>query len=307
MGNYLTDEKEFSYDITLTRFKDDGTGLLNSTYYGGESHDGKNFTNLETGFPLEDKSEIVLDDLGNVYIISTTQSAYFLYPSWGLDYSLDGPSDALVAKFHPDLNLSWATYVGGSGEETGMSIRATEEGSVYLTGSTNSTDLPANYNMSNTYYGGVSDAYVMYIRPNIPSPFTGHYVGGSTVNHGYFVDLDKYNMPYFYGLTYDNTGISQGKYGVQGGNHYIVKYEIELTQEIWRTQVGTADHNNVYQLRPTAFAVSGCDDIYYAGWDANMLHPSTNQSYIQQQQMLSKPQRLNKMSILQYSEMMELT
>ena len=67
----------------------------------------------------------------------------------------------VVAKLNPAGSaLVYATYLGGSGDESGYAIAVEAGGAAYITGRTNSTDFPTQNPMQNANAGGVADAYV---------------------------------------------------------------------------------------------------------------------------------------------------
>jgi hypothetical protein len=107
-----------------------GTGLIYSTYLGGDG--------------LDWAQHVVLDSLGNAYVTGTTGSANFpvmpdaFQPKFGGGFSdvffavLDTSGKSLIA----------STYLGGSAADTASSLALGSDGWVYLVGDSASADFP---------------------------------------------------------------------------------------------------------------------------------------------------------------------
>jgi hypothetical protein len=61
--------------------------------------------------------------------------------------------------------LLYAGYIGGTGRDVGSGIAVDATGAAYITGSTNSTDLPVMVGPGLTYNGGGNDAFVAKVKP----------------------------------------------------------------------------------------------------------------------------------------------
>lgn len=126
-------------DAFMSKFNANGTGLLYSTYLGG--------TGDETAM------DIAVDNLGNAYVVGTTDSPNFpmvnaLQPvfnggSSGLSFPESG--DAFVTKVNTlaagPVSRVFSTYFGGSEGDSGNGISLDIENNVYIVGSTSSIDL----------------------------------------------------------------------------------------------------------------------------------------------------------------------
>jgi len=116
-----------SQDAFVAKLNAAGSVLLYSTYLGG--NDG-------------DIGEGIAVDSGNAYVTGSTSSDNFPTQS-PLDGTLDGPSDAFVAKLNGTGSaLLYSTYLGGNDDDGGTSIAADSAGDAYVTGWTESTNFP---------------------------------------------------------------------------------------------------------------------------------------------------------------------
>jgi len=141
-------------DAFVAKVKSDGTALVYVGYIGGAASDAA------TG--------IAVDAGGNAYVVGGTASDASSFPVLagpGLVYG-GGLADAFVAKVKADgTRLLWAGYIGGDGFDQGNAIAVDAGGSVYVAGSTSSTEtsFPVTVGPDLTYGGGQFDAFVAKI------------------------------------------------------------------------------------------------------------------------------------------------
>jgi uncharacterized protein (TIGR03437 family) len=116
--------------------------VLYATYLGGSGADSFN--------------DMKLDPAGNIVIDGTTDS--FNFPkAAGAAHS----ADALVVKLNPSgTAILFATYVGGSGTDSGTKLALDSTGAAYVLGSSGSTDFPYT---SGAYRANSSDASGTFI------------------------------------------------------------------------------------------------------------------------------------------------
>jgi hypothetical protein len=145
-------------DAFVSKLNPSGSTLLYSTYLGGN--------NYEDGF------DIAVDATGNAYVVGSTSSTNFPTVS-PLQSALGGEMDAYVAKINPNgSSLAFATYLGGSTGtgslviDQGLGIALDAAGTIYVTGSSNSSDFPTTPGVFQSKLGGTSaqeDAFVSKI------------------------------------------------------------------------------------------------------------------------------------------------
>ncbi len=136
-------------DVFVTKLNAAGNALIFSTYLGG--------SNFDEGIGID------LDISGNVYITGETNSTNFPIISGAVQPSLEGPRDAFISKFNSSASLIYSTYLGGNGDDRGLSIAADNDGNAYVTGSTNSTNFPTSPSYPGAFQptlAGNTDAFV---------------------------------------------------------------------------------------------------------------------------------------------------
>lgn len=259
-------------DLFVAHLSADGSSLLSSTYMGGSSTDGLNIGSLNYNYGDQFRGEIVLDDANNVYVSSTTRSSDFPTVN-AVQSTLNGLQDAVAFKMPPTLSaLTWSTYFGGAGLESGNSIQLSSTGDVYFVGGTTSSNLTFNSGQSLAFNGGLADGYAVHLNGNTGALLSGTYMGMNEYDQTYCVQLDIDDNVYVLGQTESNWPITAGHYGVANSGQFIRKYNPALTSIFWTTMVGAGTGH--VEISPTAFLVSDCYDIYFSGWggDLNVLY-----------------------------------
>ena len=166
--------------------------LVYSTYLGGSSTD--------TAYG------IAVDDSGSAYIAGMTVSPDFptINPFQG---SRKGNADAFVTKLNPSgTALVYSTYLGGANSLNATNDGATgiavdSSGSVYITGSTCSTDFPTLNPIQAVYRGGLTDGFVTKLNPSGSALVYSTYLGGNGEDYGSGIVVDSSGNAYITGVT----------------------------------------------------------------------------------------------------------
>jgi hypothetical protein len=134
-------------DAFVAKLNPMGTALVYSTYLDGSDDD------YGVG--------IAVDAAGNAYVTGITASANFPTTADALQTSYGGgPYDAFLTKLNPTgTALVYSTYLGGTGDDSGLGIAVDAAGNAYVTG-TASTNFPITAGALQTSYGGSYDAFV---------------------------------------------------------------------------------------------------------------------------------------------------
>ncbi|HEY1676597.1 MAG TPA: SBBP repeat-containing protein [Candidatus Sulfotelmatobacter sp.] len=105
---------------------------------------------------------IALDANNNAYVLATTSSNSFS-PVNGLE-PYAGGNDLLLVEIDAAAGSElFATYLGGRGDENATAMAMDSIGNLYLTGTTDSTDLPTTQQAFQTAPGGSTDGFVMKV------------------------------------------------------------------------------------------------------------------------------------------------
>ncbi|MCX6351985.1 MAG: SBBP repeat-containing protein [Bacteroidetes bacterium] len=220
-----------------------GTNYLTSTYAVGSFCTS---SNLNVGDSLKNRRwatymsaetsakiyDIVTDQQGNVIVTGVVIGNFKsrtnpLITTGAYQSSASGSRDAYVAKFNPQGQLLWGTYLGGSGEESGQSIDVDEQGNIYVSGITKSSNFPTTSGAYITSFsGGYEDGFITSFTSGgslrWSSYFAGSY-GGSAMG----ISVDSINN-YVY-ITGRNQNTQRGS-----GVGYVAKFNLSGAYQ-WKT------------------------------------------------------------------------
>lgn len=269
------------WDIIVTKFNDSGTALIGSTYVGGTGDDGVNFDSTEQGYGQlkhnygdDSRSEVQLDNAGNIYMAGCTNSSDFPTTANALSGTLKGPQDGVVIKLNDNLSsLLWSTYIGGSSWDAGyvLAFDSTQQ-HLYVAGGTNSSDFPVTAgSYQSTFQGDSADGFVLKFLNTAPYTLTaGTYVGTSGYDQVYGIQTDEENGVYVMGQSIGGTfPVTSGVYSVPNSSQFVMKMDANLATDVFSTVFGNGDgaHSNI---SPVAFLVDTCHNIYVSGWGGNL-------------------------------------
>ncbi len=135
-------------DAFLFKLTREGNSVIYSTYLGGSANDRAR--------------AVSVDNEGNAAICGHTFSSNLPVLN-ATSSSLGGVRDGFLGVFNPEGGLRYCTYIGGSGLESGEGVVYGQDGQVYVSGFTDSTDFPVTYTVLAA--GGGGDSYVqLYSR-----------------------------------------------------------------------------------------------------------------------------------------------
>jgi hypothetical protein len=138
-------------DYFVTKLDATGSGLVYSTYLGGNGGDSG--------------ARIALDGAGSAYVTGSTSSTNFPTTAGAPQPTYaGGDADAFVTRLNATgSGLVYSTYLGGSDGDLGIGIAVDGAGSAYVTGRTGSTNFPTTAGAAQTTLAGDPDAFVAKI------------------------------------------------------------------------------------------------------------------------------------------------
>lgn len=261
-------------DIFVAKLSADGARLLASTFIGGSGNDGVSSTSLTRIRNYGDnfRSEIIVDPNDNIVVATSTNSINFPLKD-AFKTTLSGSQDGVVFQLSPALdNLQWSSYLGGNKYDAAFSIKTSNEGDFYITGITQSTNLPVHAEAIQKELKGGEDAFVARIRNRQLQQIT--YLGTDAADGGYLLDRDPQGNVHILGLTYGIYPVSSGVYSNERSGQFIHAVDPTLSKTIFSTVIGT--RQSAPDISPTAFLINDCGNIYLSGWGGNANSFSNN-------------------------------
>ena len=193
-----------SFDIAISKFSEDGTQLLYSSYLGGEYQETPN--------------SIVVDHDDQIIVYGLTGSPTFpVTPGAFQPNFIGGPAfsgggffsaqqlngcDLYVTKFTSDGVLSASTFIGGSqndGQNSGDQlyynygdifrgeVNIDEQNNVYVATVTRSPDFPVS---SGTFGGGDYDGVLFKLSPDLSQLMASRFLGGNANDACYVIEFN---------------------------------------------------------------------------------------------------------------------
>ena len=137
-------------DAFVTKLNDTGTAMVYSTYVGG--------TRGDVG------ASIAVDPLGQAFVSGSTNSIDFDVTAGALQTAFGGSSsssqfstigDAFLTKLNDSgTGLIYSTYVGGSGDDSGLSVAVNPSGEAFICGASASFNFPVTSGVVKVSNGG---------------------------------------------------------------------------------------------------------------------------------------------------------
>ncbi|HEY9261333.1 PKD domain-containing protein [Chitinophaga sp.] len=197
-----------NFDIGISKFNSNGTGLIYATYLGGSG--------------LDQPHSLFVDPQGNLVISGRTTSAD--YPNTKIVGSNRGGWDIAITK----LNATGSAFIGSliiaGSQDDGVNIRADrfqgpsvllrnygddarsevvidDAGYIYVASCTRSTDFPVTAGVFQGKNAGSQDGVIMKINPMCGDLVWASYLGGTKEDASYVIALNGLNTLYVAGGT----------------------------------------------------------------------------------------------------------
>jgi hypothetical protein len=269
-----------SSDAFVAKLNPDGSGLIYSTFLGGSG---------------EDKGAgIVVDSAGNAYISGTTYSPNFpalpvptKTAPGAFQSTYGGNGDAFITKLNTTGSaLVYSSYLGGSGSDAAQGVAIDSSGNAYLTGSTQSSDLPTvnplqiGNNTCSTSNGVVtcgSDAFLAKVSPTGTSLVYSTYLGGSNADLAQAIAVDSAGNAYIAGYTYSTDFPTQNAFqSASGGgvDAFISMVDATGTTLSYSTYLGGSGQDRAFGLTLDAVGT-----IYVTGDTTSANFPTTANAF----------------------------
>lgn len=192
---------------------------------------------------------VAMDGSGNT-LMAGTASLTGLATAGAHDVTLSGSMDALLVKFGPSGQRSWATYYGGPDQERGYAVHADAANNIYLAGETWSTSAIATPFAHQLMNGGNSDAFLVKFGPAGVRQW-GTFYGGEHPDLAYAITVDDAGHPVIAGQTFSATGIATpgaaDTHNEGTGEAFVAKFTPSGARQ-WGTYLGGGGYDKATGL-----------------------------------------------------------
>lgn len=268
-----------AHDIIVVMLNPNGTAYVGSKRIGGSGEDGVNIsptrsgiTSLQQNYGDDGRSEVILDAVGNVYVASCTQSNNFPVTATAFQQTFGGGiQDGAVLKFAPNLSaLSFASYLGGNGNDAAYVLALSGTGQIYVAGGTASTaNFPGNTagTIGPANQGGI-DGFISIISNNGTTISRSTFIGTPQTDQIYGIQFDRFGFPYITGQTRGVWPVQNVVFSNPGAPQFISKLQPDLSAYVYSTTFGRAASSPNISI--TAFLVDNCENVYVSGWGGDV-------------------------------------
>ncbi len=225
---------------------------------------------------------LALDLQGNLFVVGTAERDNFAVPPRAFQRTRKGKRDVVVAKFDRGLTkLLAATYLGGSENDTGLTVVVDRRGEVYVAGVTESGDFPVTPGALGTSYRGSGDVFVAVLDNNLQTLRRATFLGGTREEGArsrvrLLVEGDDVLVA---GATASpDFPVTAGTFSTthKGANEvFVARLDRALSRLKAATLLGGADSENVMDL-----ARSAKGSLYVAGYTSSRDFPFTARGFL---------------------------
>ena len=221
-----------------------------ATYFGGADSDNCN--------------DAVCDPAGNIYVVGKTSSTTAIAtPGAHQPLHSGGASDGFIIKFRRDGSREWGTYFGGASADAVNNITCDALGSVFICGSTSSTNNISFNNPHQANLAGQTDGFVARFTPQGQRQWATYY-GGTQADAINFNACDLFGNLYVYGTTQSGLGIAtlgahQTAINTAAPTTFLAKFNVAGTVQ-WATYFGGAAG-----ATPGGVVCDASGDVYLCG------------------------------------------
>lgn len=270
-----------SLDIILTKLSAAGDSLIGSRKIGGSAYDGTNIgpkwtpptgeVTIRRSYGDDARSEVIIDNDGNIILVSNTQSADYITTPDAFQDTLAGQQDAVVMKMSSDLStLLFSSYLGSEGDDA-LFVASIDPitKKLYVGGNTTGSNLPGSKaGVYQPLFSGGNDGFVSVLSPDLKTLEKTSYFGTTGLDMIYGLQIDRYGYPYITGTTTETWPIVNASFKQPGGKQFISKLKPDLSGFVYSTVFGT--NTSQPNISPIAFLVDRCENVYVSGWGGNV-------------------------------------
>jgi hypothetical protein len=253
--------------VFVTKLNSTGSALVYSTYLGAD--------------PNNQGAGIAVDSAGSAFVVGVTYSSAFPTTSGSFQTTFGGVGDAFVTRLNPAGSaLVYSTFLGGSNADYGKGVAVDGEDNAYVTGVTNSTNLPVTPNAFQTTcrldsQDMCDSGFVAKFNSNGSAVAYLTYLGGNGDGGDFGIALDDRGDAYLTGTTNAanfpvTPGAFQTTYGGGDSDAFVSELNPEGTDLVYSTFLGGSNQDG-----GSAIALDSASDVYVTGGTESSDFPVT--------------------------------
>lgn len=254
---------EDSYGFLISKYDQSKDLVIDPVFLG--------FSTLFGGSSTEDGYDIFVDSSGYIYVTGDTASSNFPLKN-PYNSSIVG-WDAFVSKLNQTGNgLIFSTFIGGGDQDQAFCITVDPYGSIYIAGTTISTDFPMVNSYNSTNGGGYGDGFIAKFNSAGSALSYSTFIGGYKYDAIEDIVTDSSGNLYVVGYTRSPDFTTKSAYNsTYGGSDdvFIAKYTLSGTLT-FSTFFGGSNNEDAYAIAVTSTS------IYITGYTSSSNFPTQN-------------------------------
>ena len=147
---------------------------------------------------------IAVDTVGDAYVTGSTSATNFPVTQGALKTVNGSNSNAFVARIGATGQISYATYLGGSSNDSATAIAVDSLGDAYIGGTATSSNFPVTKGAFSKVRGGGQDAFIAKLNPAGSALIYATLLGGSSSEYAGGLAIDAAGDCYVTGTTNSN-------------------------------------------------------------------------------------------------------
>jgi beta-propeller repeat-containing protein len=250
-------------DAFVTKLNQAGSARVYSTYLGGSSNDS---------------GQGIVVRGHRAYVTGNTESPNFPITAGAFQTVYGGGQDVFVTELNQSGSaLVYSTYFGGNDVEVGHEIALDHFGAAYITGSTESLNLPITAGAPQSTFGGLTDAFAAKLSHDGSALVYSTYLGGSGVDISRGIDV-RGGIAYVAGETASsNFPITNGAFQIAHGGSvdaFVTKLNQDGSALVFSTFLGGSGSDAGQDVAVDAFGKA-----YVTGQTSSSSFPVTNGAF----------------------------
>jgi len=225
------------FHVFISKLDPTGTSLVYSHYVAGGGS--------------ERAYGVAVDSSANAYLVGLTTSTDFPVTTGTAQTTHSSGADAFVMKFDTSGNRSYATFLGGTGDDYAYAVAVDSAGDAFVTGQTNSSNFPVTSSVYQSHEAGGYDAFVTKLSPGGTLVFST-LLGGSGDDFGFAIAIDSNGAAYVAGETkstdFPTLNPFQAKFGGGAGDIFVSKVDASGATLSYSTFLGGTGEDIAYGI-----------------------------------------------------------
>jgi hypothetical protein len=280
-GAFQQVNKDANGTAFVTEFNPTGSGLVYSTYLGGDIYDSGN--------------GIAVDSLGHAYVAGSTESPDFPVTSGAFQQvnkanptgNFFGSYAGFITEFNAaGSGLVYSTFLGGSsGDNFPTGIAVDKFGNAYVIGSTQTTDFPVTSNAfqkTKGTPGNASTGFVTKLNPAGSGLVYSTYLGGNMSDSGAGIAVDAARHAYVTGSTSSTDfpvtpDAYQSEQRSSNGSAFLTELDLTGSALAYSTYLGGSNVDGPNWA--SSVALDNLGNVYLAGETEATDFPTTPGAY----------------------------